>query len=77
MMLEAEIINDELLEAELLAEVIQSNGKTVQIGNGLKLEDNVLSVDTADKVEADNTKPVTSGAVHMEIGNIEVLLATI
>lgn len=46
MILEAEIINDEILEAELLAEVIQTGGKTVQIGNGLKLEDNVLSVDT-------------------------------
>lgn len=52
-------------------------GQEVEIGNGLKLEDNVLSVDTADVVEEDNTKPVTSGAVHMEIGNIEALLATI
>lgn len=52
-------------------------GHEVEIGNGLKLENNVLSVDTADEVEQDNTKPVTSGAVHMKIGNIEALLATI
>ena len=49
------------------------------IGDGLKLdtESNTLSVDTADKVEKDNTKPVTSAAVHTEVGNINALLATI
>lgn len=50
----------------------------VQIGSGLKItEDGVLSVDTADAVEQDNTKPVTSAAVHVEIGNIEALLAAL
>ena len=34
-------------------------------------------MDTADKVERDNTKPVTSAAVHTEIGNIEALLAAL
>lgn len=52
-------------------------GTIFEIGDGLKLENNVLSVDTADKVEQDNTKPVTSAAVHMEIGNIETLLQRI
>lgn len=49
------------------------------IGAGLKLdpESNVLSVDTADTVEQDNTLPVTSAAVHTTIGNINALLATI
>ena len=37
----------------------------------------VLSVNTADKVEADNTLPVTSAAVQTTVGNIEVLLDTI
>ena len=46
----------------------------IKVGENLKIKDGVLSVDTAPKVEQDNTKPVTSGAVHMEIGNIEVLL---
>lgn len=46
----------------------------IKVGDNLKITDGVLSVDTAAKVEQDNTKPVTSGAVHMEIGNIEVLL---
>ena len=34
-----------------------------------------LSVNTADKVEGDNTRPISAAAVHTEIGNIEVLLS--
>lgn len=50
----------------------------VQIGENLKItEEGVLSVDTATQVEQDNTKPITSAAVHTEIGNIDVLLKTI
>ncbi len=37
----------------------------------------VLSVVTADEVEHDNTKPITSAAVYTEVGNINALLATI
>lgn len=49
------------------------------IGPGLKLdaETNTLSVDTAEIVEKDNTKPITSAAVYTEVGNINALLATI
>ncbi|GFI61262.1 hypothetical protein IMSAG049_00419 [Clostridiales bacterium] len=50
----------------------------IKAGNGLIIaEDGLLSVDTAERVEKDNTKPITSGAVHMEMGNIEVLLKKI
>ena len=50
----------------------------IKVGANLKItKDGVLTVDTADAVEQDNTKPVTSAAVHTEIGNIEVLLAAI
>ena len=50
----------------------------VKAGNGLKIaEDGTLSVDTADKAERDNTKPITSAGVYLEIGNINALLATI
>lgn len=50
----------------------------VKAGNGLSMaEDGTLSVDTADKAEKDNTKPITSAGVYMEIGNINALLATI
>ena len=55
------------------------SGGGYNIGYGLKLDaaTNTLSVDTADKVEQDNTKPVTSAAVYTEVGNINALLATI
>lgn len=50
----------------------------VKAGNGLKIaKDGILSVDTADKAEKDNTKPITSASVYLEIGNINALLATI
>lgn len=54
-------------------------GTKYQIGNGLILDakTNTLSVDTADAVERDNTKPITSAGVYLEIGNINALLATI
>lgn len=56
-----------------------SGGGGYTIGSGLKLDaaTNTLSVDTADRVEKDNTKPVTSAAVYTEVGNINALLATI
>lgn len=43
----------------------------------LTLENGVLSVNTADVVEEDNTLPVTSAAVHVTVGNINALLETI
>ena len=50
----------------------------IKVGENLKItEEGVLSVDTATQVEQDNTKPITSAAVHTEIGNIEVLLAAL
>lgn len=49
------------------------------IGPGLKLDPktNTLSVDTADQVEEDNSKPITSAAVFVTVGNIESLLESI
>ena len=50
----------------------------IKVGENLTITENgVLSVDTATQVEQDNTKPITSAAVHTEIGNIEVLLAAL
>ena len=49
-----------------------------KVGEGLKIVGgDTLAVDTAAAVEQDNTKPVTSGAVYTEVGNINALLATI
>ena len=60
-------------------EELQQNGVGVQFETDatLKLEDGILSVNTADVVEEDNTLPVTSAAVYTEVGNINALLATI
>ena len=40
-------------------------------------ETNKLSVNTADKVEQDNTKPVTSAAVYTVVGNINAILESL
>lgn len=48
-----------------------------EIDETLTFKDGVLSVNTADVVEEDNTLPVTSAAVATQVGNIEILLKTI
>ena len=55
------------------------SGTAYTIGHGLKLdaETNTLSVDMADKIEQDNTLPITAAAVYAEVGNINALLKTI
>ena len=42
-----------------------------------EIEDVSAWLDTADAVEQDNTRPVTSAAVFTTVGNIDALLATI
>ena len=46
-------------------------------GENISIENNIISVLTTDDVEEDNTKPITSAGVHVQIGNIQVLLDTI
>ena len=47
----------------------------IKVGKNLTItEDGVLSVDTAEAMEEDNTKPITSAAVDTEVGNIATLL---
>jgi hypothetical protein len=48
-----------------------------QVGETLKLENGVLSVNTTGNVEQDNTLPITSAGVFATVGNIEALLKTI
>lgn len=43
----------------------------------LKLENGVLSVNTTNNMEQDNTLPITSAGVFATVGNIEALLKTI
>ena len=48
------------------------------VGDNLKIDaEGRLSVDTANEAEQDNTRPITSAAVHTVVGNIEVLLESI
>lgn len=51
---------------------------SVMVGENLKISDNgVLSVDTTNEMAVDNTKPITSAGVAVQVGNIHVLLQTI
>ena len=43
----------------------------------LSLKDGILSVNTTNDMEEDNTLPITSAGVYATVGNIEVLLKTI
>lgn len=52
-------------------------GTSFETDKTLTLQDGILSVNTADVVEQDNTLPVTSAAVYTEVGNINALLETI
>lgn len=47
------------------------------LGNNLEVVGGKLNVQTAPNVEEDNTKPVTSAAVFVEVGNINALLELI
>lgn len=50
----------------------------VTVGKNLSItKDGVLSVDTTDNAEQDNTKPITSAGVNLVVGNINALLAVI
>lgn len=50
----------------------------VMVGENLNItSEGVLSVDMADSIDKDNTRPVSAAKVYTEIGNINALLATI
>lgn len=75
-----EVLNDNFHEIdERLNDLEESSddGKSYEIGNGLKVTDNTLSVDVAKDFEGDNTRPVEAKFMETMIGNVEVLLQTI
>ena len=60
------------------------NGNVMVAGGGsfatdetLKMKDGILSVNTTNEMEQDNTLPITSAGVFATVGNIEALLKTI
>lgn len=56
---------------------IEGGGVDFEVGNGLKMENKILSVNMAEGIEQDNTLPVSSATVFVTVGNIEALLGTI
>lgn len=77
----AEIRNQTLRDAERAEAAAEraeeAGGISFEVDETLTLENGILSVNTADDVEKDNTLPVTSAAVYAEVGNINALLETI
>ena len=53
------------------------NGVAFETDHTLTLKDGILSVNTTDQMEQDNTLPMTSAGVYATVGNIEALLKTI
>ena len=56
---------------------IENGGVQFTTDETLSLKGGVLSVNTAQQPEPDNTLPITSAAVHTTVGNIEIILQTI
>lgn len=54
-----------------------SGGVNFETDTSLTLKDGVLSINTTDQMEQDNTLPITSAGVYAAVGNIEALLKTI
>ena len=54
-----------------------SSGVDFKTDNTLILKNGILSVNTTNDMEQDNTLPITSAGVYATVGNIEALLRTI
>ena len=58
-------------------EQVPGGGVDFETDETLILKDGVLSVNTTNDMEKDNTLPITSAGVYATVGNIEALLKTI
>lgn len=56
---------------------VQPGGVDFKTDETLTLKNGILSVNTTDQMEQDNTLPITSAGVFATVGNIEALLKTI
>ena len=73
-------VPDEQIEAAVekyLDENPIDSGVSFETDETLTLKDGILSVNTTDQMEQDNTLPITSAGVYATVGNIEALLKTI
>ena len=60
-----------------LEDALKNAGTKFTTDETLTLKDGVLSVNTTNDMEQDNTLPITSAGVFATVGNIEALLKTI
>lgn len=67
----------ELIELKHQLEQNPGGGFTFRTDETLTLRDGILSVNTINHMEQDNTLPITSAGVYAAVGNIEALLKTI
>ena len=65
-----------ITETEILPNT-QTGGVSFETDETLTLKNGILSVNTTNSVEADNTLPITSAAVAVTVGNIEAILKII
>ena len=73
---DAKAVGDAL--STLSEEIVDLENKALfETDASLTLKDGVLSVNTTNDAEKDNTLPMTSAGVYTQVGNIEVLLKTI
>ena len=63
--------------ADLHIEGGGGGGSSYSIGSDLVVRNNILSVDKATAVSGTDTRPVSSQAVHLKIGDVENILQTI
>lgn len=74
--------SDKIEIAEIAASLIDvgsgpAGSVDIKTNETLILENGILSVNTTNNVEQDNTLPITSAGVFATVGNIEALLKTI
>lgn len=72
-----EPVQEWLDEAQKTLEELKQAGIAFETDETLTLKNGVLSVNTSDEPEQDNTLPITSAAVFTTVGNINALLETI
>lgn len=75
---ELDLLRKEVKEVKEYIENLDFSGNGgFKTDDTLTLKDGILSVNTTDQMEQDNTLPITSAGVFATVGNIEALLQTI
>lgn len=69
--------NDEEIAAAVEQYMKEHPPESYKAGNNISIRDGVISVVTTNDAEKDNTLPITSAGVYIQIGNIDALLSTI